>query len=319
MELSCEMTAEVVKSGMIDACPLVILDGGAAQGFDPRWNKFDPVCIRIGIEPDAEECERLRNAPAAAEFPGRYHILQTALWSSDCKKILHITGDPDSSSFFKSNHRYIDRLPDQEPLATRSSIEVEAKALDNIPLPIPGGLDVIKLDIQGAELDALRGGEGIIRKGVLAVIIEVAFVQIYENAPLFSDIDVFMRNLGFSLFDIDLRRWQRRHLAKTFDRLRVGQVTWADVLYMRDPTVGGAMPCSADQRRNKFIKLACLYEFFSMPDCAADLLDFASEQTLLKESDLRTLRRALSKNVITAFNNRSQRPGPEWRPSTETA
>ena len=60
----------------------------------------------------------------------------------------------------------------------------------------PGRVDVLKLDVQGAELKALRGARKVL-KTAKAVYAEVSFVPIYKDTPLLEDIDAFMRDSGF--------------------------------------------------------------------------------------------------------------------------
>lgn len=61
----------------------------------------------------------------------------------------------------------------------------------------PSHIDVIKLDVQGAELLALRGAKRILGT-VRAVYLEVSFIPLYEGAPLLDEIDAFMSAQGFA-------------------------------------------------------------------------------------------------------------------------
>jgi FkbM family methyltransferase len=57
-------------------------------------------------------------------------------------------------------------------------------------------VDVIKLDVQGAELSALKGATQLLR-AVKLVYLEVSFVPIYKGCPLFADIEAFMVEHAF--------------------------------------------------------------------------------------------------------------------------
>lgn len=57
-------------------------------------------------------------------------------------------------------------------------------------------VDILKLDIQGAELLALYGARELLRS-VKAIFLEVCFVPIYKDAPLFAEVDQFLREAGF--------------------------------------------------------------------------------------------------------------------------
>ncbi|MBT5304970.1 MAG: FkbM family methyltransferase [Candidatus Scalindua sp.] len=60
-------------------------------------------------------------------------------------------------------------------------------------------VDVLKLDLQGHELSAIRG----LKKQldcVKSIYIEVEFVSLYEGASLFSEVEIFLREHGFIFF-----------------------------------------------------------------------------------------------------------------------
>lgn len=58
---------------------------------------------------------------------------------------------------------------------------------------------MIKIDVQGFEDKVISGGKETIKKAAVAII-ETSFVALYENQPLFSDINQLMQNLGFSYY-----------------------------------------------------------------------------------------------------------------------
>ena len=91
-------------------------------------------------------------------------------------------------------------------------------------------IDFIKLDIQGGELNALKGAKNSLNK-VLGLEIEIEFHEMYKNQPLFSDINSFMCENNFSFIDFPrLVRWDRDNVYQT-----VGQCVWGDSLYLRTP------------------------------------------------------------------------------------
>jgi FkbM family methyltransferase len=60
----------------------------------------------------------------------------------------------------------------------------------------------LKLDIQGAELECLRGGEVALAKSEV-VQLEVALLNYNEGAPLAAETIAFMDARGFALFDVN--------------------------------------------------------------------------------------------------------------------
>ena len=62
-----------------------------------------------------------------------------------------------------------------------------------------GSAAIIKLDLQGNELDAIVG-LGVAIAGVQAFLLEVEFIRLYDGAALFTEVDAYLRERGFSLF-----------------------------------------------------------------------------------------------------------------------
>jgi hypothetical protein len=95
---------------------------------------------------------------------------------------------------------------------------------------------------------------------------------------IFRNIDLFMHEHGFTLYDIQTYRYSRSALPAHF-RYRqpsatiTGQVLLSDTLYFRDladPDYRLMHPFEADQ--SKLLTLCILFELFGLPDCAAELL-----------------------------------------------
>ena len=61
--------------------------------------------------------------------------------------------------------------------------------------------DFIKLDVQGYELEVLRGGE-LALASAEAILMEVNLLDILEGAPLFHEATQFMSERGFQVYDI---------------------------------------------------------------------------------------------------------------------
>lgn len=62
-------------------------------------------------------------------------------------------------------------------------------------------IDLIKLDVQGAELDILRGGQKTVAKCDL-ILMEVAFQQYNLGAPLAPEVFAYMDSIGFQAIDM---------------------------------------------------------------------------------------------------------------------
>ncbi|HTS48431.1 MAG TPA: FkbM family methyltransferase [Bryobacteraceae bacterium] len=72
--------------------------------------------------------------------------------------------------------------------------------LDTLAADLAGPL-LLKLDVQGYELEVLRGGQETLQRPEL-VLLEVSLLPYNEGAPLFADVVRFMSEAGYALFDI---------------------------------------------------------------------------------------------------------------------
>ena len=74
------------------------------------------------------------------------------------------------------------------------NVEIDTRRLDDIDEVPP--IDFLKIDVQGSELSIFRSGRTKLRNAV-AIHTEVSFMTVYENQPLFADVDRELRAQGF--------------------------------------------------------------------------------------------------------------------------
>ncbi len=85
-----------------------------------------------------------------------------------------------------------------------------------------GRVDFIKLDVQGSELEVLKGAESLLSSGVRAVYSEAQVVAEYEGAATLTDLDLFLRDRGFVLHQIqEVRSRGPEHQTSDVDALWV--------------------------------------------------------------------------------------------------
>jgi FkbM family methyltransferase len=64
-------------------------------------------------------------------------------------------------------------------------------------------IDLLKIDIQGGELEALKGSINLLKNKLIKVIyLEVNFIEMYQNCPFFSDIDIFLKGFEYQCFGV---------------------------------------------------------------------------------------------------------------------
>ncbi len=111
-------------------------------------------------------------------------------------------------------------------------IPLETRRLDDIAEI--DALDFLKIDIQGSELSVISHGRARLAKAV-AVQIEVSFIPLYVDQPVFGDIDLALRGLGFvpHMFAAINKKMIAPMLGPT-PAAAMNQMVEADAVYVRD-------------------------------------------------------------------------------------
>lgn len=270
--------------------PIVIVDGGARN---KTWElePLAPVCHVFAFEPNAIELEKIRRDRTDLDlFQGpkrfpyrRIDYRSEALGATSGRASLHLTEGPGACSLREPNLELIRRLehvsPNAGPFARQFTVvdrqEVELLTLDAL---VEGqrleGVDYVKLDTQGTELECLQGAARLLQEHRIGVIkTEVMFLPLYRGQALFAETDLYLRSRGFVL--LDLRFSAEHRVVWSHPRLRqdIGSVRYADAYYALAWDVCGAL---GPQRaiRNALVVaaqgyagygLALLREFSTLP------------------------------------------------------
>jgi hypothetical protein len=73
-------------------------------------------------------------------------------------------------------------------------------ALDNI-LTKDTTVGIMKLDVQGYEMEVLKGANSSIER-IIIIVLEMNNHSYYPGAPKYFEIDEYLRNKNFTIFDI---------------------------------------------------------------------------------------------------------------------
>ena len=98
-------------------------------------------------------------------------------------------------------------------------------------------IDYLKIDIQGAELEVFKNATNLL-SDCCVIHTEVEFLPMYENQPLFSEVEMFLREIGFifhRFIDFNSRTIQPI-LANNNIHGQLNQATWTDAVFVKDFT-----------------------------------------------------------------------------------
>jgi FkbM family methyltransferase len=221
-----------IKEIIQDVKPIKIVDVGAmALGDSP--SDYHPLVEKglaevIGFEPVAAECEKLNN------MANEKHRYLPYFIGDGSKRTFHLCNYSMTSSLYEPNSALLKKFQYLDELVqVVETSNVNTKRLDDIQEI--GDVDLLKIDIQGAELDAFNGAKKTL-KNIVAVHTEVEFVPLYKKQPLFSEVDIKLRENGFLFHKFHglSGRAFKPLVNLENEAAPLSQLLWSDAIYLRN-------------------------------------------------------------------------------------
>lgn len=179
----------------LGVAPTTIIDVGAASGTPELMSAFPEASVAL-----FEPLEEFR--PALEDIlKSRHGALILAAAGSRAGELnfhVHPESLEGSSTLEETMGEIADGVARTVPVV-RVDEELERTGLL--------GPYVLKIDVQGAELEALAGCTDILSQ-TLAICLEVSLLQFMKGAPLFAEVVGHMESLGFVAWDI-IPGWTR--------------------------------------------------------------------------------------------------------------
>ncbi|MFH2011564.1 MAG: FkbM family methyltransferase [Pseudomonadota bacterium] len=295
---------------ILEKNPITMIDIGASGDFPERFKKAKGLLKVLGFEPDVRAFRKLQSTESIV-------YINEALADSDRDIKFFLTRKQECSSFYQPNHDFLKQFPDAQRLDVVGEISFHAKQLTMELLTRHGveDPDFIKLDAQGFELDILRGASAIIDNLIFGIEVEVEFAQLYNNQPLFSDVDIFLRKKGFSLFD--LKKYYFKRKAGINSGIDKGQLIFADALYFKtyEALMDVMMNQKNDYKKAKIMKAISLCQIYGISDYALYLCEKATDDKLFKLSESMLLYKAIyKKGFVMSFKGKGRLAKLLYRP-----
>lgn len=270
-----------VKDAILGSQRMVGVDVGSAGGLQPHWRSYAGIVDFYLFEPHQESYEKLKAQFSASPHSNLFHVLPIGLSETGGKRTLYMLNCPTGSSLYPVNPASEFASPDNSYIFPIREVQIQTRRLDDV---LNGQkvahVDIIKLDVQGAELEILRGLGDERRKHLLLAEVEVNIsngvtnnIGPYEGGPTWGQIDEMLTSDGMRLLDLSVARsyrakkgdadWYQREVFDVYENSpSLSARVWeADVVYVRDWRI-----LVADGDAEAIRKLAvalCGYRFFS--------------------------------------------------------
>ncbi len=124
-----------------------------------------------------------------------------ALGAREGRATLNVAANSVSSSLLPAEERLVAAKPSTASVGTE---DCKLTTLDELQPQLlrPNEHVLLKLDVQGSELDVLLGAESTLQQ-VEVLDVELALVPLYRGAPLLSEVVQHLNDRGFGLIAID--------------------------------------------------------------------------------------------------------------------
>lgn len=203
-----------------------ILDVGAHKGESVAYLKqIFPKGVVFSIEPDPDSFSVL-----SANSVEGVHYFNLALSDADGEASFYRNKISHTNSLLKVNTCSEDSIGIARALAERDQkyfenfneeIKVTTFTLNTFSKKYSiGQIDLLKIDVQGAECRILAGGREILGK-TKTIILEISFYDYYENQSSFLDVERILEPYSFRLYSI----------SDISNNPMNGRTDWAEVVY----------------------------------------------------------------------------------------
>jgi FkbM family methyltransferase len=165
--------------GDFTECVLAHQPWAVVHAFEPLPDVYKTLCARF------------------KDYPGIY-CRNVALGGEAGEAAINVSNFHEASSFLENG-----QLLDEKVYGIDFTVrEVVAVPVETVAKYVSarglGNIKLLKLDVQGYELEVLKGAEPVFNR-VEYIYVEAQFQELYKGGPLYSDIFEFLNQRGFDL------------------------------------------------------------------------------------------------------------------------
>jgi FkbM family methyltransferase len=191
-----------------------VIDIGANRGqFSLAARLTFPTATIFAFEPLPQPYERLRQVFASDTGTTGYN---SAIGTAQSSAEIHISGRDDSSSLLPITDYQNHLFPGTGEVGMAT---IQVDRLDTLLSHQEiSGRTLLKIDVQGYELQALMGSEGLLHD-ISFIYVECSFVELYETQSLAHEIIDWLHDRSFVLIGVYNVSYDKDHRAVQADFL----------------------------------------------------------------------------------------------------
>ena len=172
---------------------MVAVDAGANEGWFSTFmaRRVGPDGLVLAVEPSQRERTRLvRNL--SINGMGNVHVASEGLGAGAGHAVLHIA-DPEHNGQ-NTLGRFV-----YEGVRSAGDVEIKLQRLDELAGQLGRRIDLIKIDVEGAELAVLRGAEQILKESKPVILFELLDAALRAQGSSACEVLEFLKQRGFSI------------------------------------------------------------------------------------------------------------------------
>lgn len=301
---------------------LTALDIGARGGVNSDLGELAAATNYVGFEPDAEECKRLNDRGVGGGWKS-VKFIPVALAEKEGEFDLNLYSKRGCSSKYTARQDLGKLFARGDFYNLDRVVKVPCQRLDDVLGEV--GIEepaFMKIDVQSMEVEVFNGAPRTLKDSLVGIRTEVSFFPMYEDQPLFAEIDQRLREDGYvPMRWLESHEWRRTTKKKPYSLAEGelpfsrGQLMHADVLYLQQPEQLGS---GSPQELRRLVRLglvAACYQHYDHALAALSLpavKDFCSQigvyqaEKAIKEMSQQSvsLKNRLGWRLMRALQNR---------------
>jgi len=263
-----------------------LLDLGASGQPPEYWKPLAYLTNLIGFDPNAEECEQLKQQKTA--FLSQT-FLPYAIAGKTGEFTLFQTRSVYCWSLLKPDLEWLRRFTVFDLFEIEGTQQITATKLNDVTELQTIEIDAMKLDTQGLELPILSAAANMVDRCIL-IETETGLSENYHDETTFDQIMQFMLAQGYGLFAINTNHRVPR--SNGFSGAATNeQILWCEAIWLRDFL---RKPPQASLTREKAIKALCMYANHGCYSFGLETAGYFHRSGLIRDEEFEWMSKDLS-------------------------